>query len=102
VTRRDDPAGEPGFEGFRATELYCDLCRRSQPVRAEPATGDDGKPRSVYLCTVCGNEVGEHFERSGDDAPEARRAPDDAPKADAAPTDKGDPPPKGSRKDFYA
>ena len=58
------------FERFRASEMFCPRCRRSQPVREQlllivPGTGQIHDLR----CGVCGEPVGTRTEQDDGTTP---------------------------------
>ena len=50
---------KPQFESFRATSLYCKKCAAAMPVRERLLLVLPEKEIYDYLCTGCGESVGE-------------------------------------------
>ena len=49
----------PDYDQFEASELYCATCKRATPVRKRLLMVLPTGNRYEYLCSVCGNSVGD-------------------------------------------
>jgi len=47
------------FESFKASQLYCRRCSKSMPVRERLLLVLPDKDLHEYLCTGCGDSLGE-------------------------------------------
>ena len=47
------------FENFRASSLYCNRCKKAMPVRERLLLVLPDKEIYDYLCTGCGDSVGQ-------------------------------------------
>jgi hypothetical protein len=54
------------FENFTASELYCDKCRASMPVRERLLLILPDRELFDYLCTGCSSSVGQREVTAGD------------------------------------
>jgi hypothetical protein len=67
------------FENFTASNLYCQKCQASMPVRERLLLILPDKEIFDYLCTGCGSSVGQREVTAGDrlmaQAKSARRQP---------------------------
>ena len=46
------------FETLRASELYCPVCKKAQPVRERLLLVLPGGELYAYVCVVCGETLG--------------------------------------------
>jgi hypothetical protein len=67
------------FENFTASELYCEKCRASMPVRERLLLILPDRELFDYLCTGCGSSVGQREVTAGDKAMAARSGRRSAP-----------------------
>ena len=68
------------FESFKASRLYCRQCAKSMPVRERLLLILPDKDLYEYLCTGCGESLGEREVSAGRKTPRfaagsARRSP---------------------------
>ena len=61
--RRTPQEPDRDFESFVATELFCPTCRTARPVRKRLLLALLDGDRYDYLCSVCGNVVGQHDDK---------------------------------------
>jgi hypothetical protein len=54
------------FENFTASSLYCDKCKAAMPVRERLLLILPDKEVYDYLCTGCGNSVGQREVTAGE------------------------------------
>jgi len=66
------------FDEFRASSLFCARCNTAQPVRSRLLLVLPDRELHEYLCTVCGDTVGQREVTAADNVAEelARRAQD--------------------------
>jgi len=50
------------YDEFEASELFCQTCRQSQPVRKHLLLVLPTGRKYDYLCSVCGSSVGEKMD----------------------------------------
>lgn len=55
-------SGRQDFRQFEATELFCERCRRAQPVRPQLLLVLPSGAKYDYRCAVCGHTVGSKTE----------------------------------------
>ena len=51
------------FDSFVATELFCPTCRTARPVQKRLLLVLLDGDRYDYVCSVCGNVVGQHDDK---------------------------------------
>lgn len=55
-------ARQSHYDEFEASELFCAKCRRAQPVRKHLLLVLPQGNKYDYVCTACGNSVGEKMD----------------------------------------
>lgn len=60
---RKRPARPSMFKEFDATELYCNRCKRSVPVRKRLLLVVPEGDKYEYVCTICSESVGTKVDR---------------------------------------
>jgi len=55
---RPSPSRHDAFEEFQASVLFCDRCRRAQPVRERLLLILPDGEIHEYVCAACGASVG--------------------------------------------
>lgn len=50
------------YDEFEASELFCQRCQQAQPVRKHLLLVLPTGRKYDYLCSVCGNSVGEKMD----------------------------------------
>jgi hypothetical protein len=63
------------FESFKASRLYCRRCAKSMPVRERLLLILPDKDLYEYLCTGCGDSLGEREVSLAEKRQAALRAP---------------------------
>jgi hypothetical protein len=63
------------FESFRASQLYCQKCAKSMPVRERLLLVLPGKEIYEYLCTGCSSTLGQRDVIPGAVPPPVRSLP---------------------------
>ena len=58
---------KPDYDQFEASELYCASCKRATPVRKRLLMVLPTGNRYDYLCSVCGNSVGDKTDNEAGD-----------------------------------
>jgi hypothetical protein len=61
--RRTPPKPKRDFDSFVAAELFCPTCQTARPVRKRLLLALLDGDRYDYLCSVCGNVVGQHDDK---------------------------------------
>ena len=61
--RRTQQDSDRDFESFVAAELFCSTCGTARPVQKRLLLALLDGDRYDYLCSVCGNVVGQHDDK---------------------------------------
>lgn len=56
---------EADYDEFDAVELYCDKCKRAVPVRKNLLLILPEGDKYEYICSLCGNSVGDKIDKTG-------------------------------------